>query len=465
MTRIFPRRAACLAAATLLTLSAAPAAQAQAVPSDSAIHAILKARVDAGRAPGIVVGVLENGQRRYVSYGSAGPGRPALDARTLFEIGSISKTFTTLLLADAAVRGEVRLDQPVAELLPPGSVVPSRDGRAITLELLATHRSGLPRLPANLVPASMTDPYVDYDASRLTAFLAGYTLPRAPGDSAEYSNLGAGLLGHALARRAGAPSWGALVAQRITGPLGMRETVVDVPPVLRAHLAAGHDTAMDTVPAWHFDALAGAGALRSTAADMLTYLAAQLDTTQGPLARAVALGRAPRATFAPGMRIALGWLVVDGAATPIWWHNGGTGGFRTFAAFDPARQVGVVVLVNSAISADDIGMHLLNPRSPLVVPVEVPSTAVTLSTEALDRLVGRYAFTPAFVLTITRQGGTLYAQATGQPQFPLTAAAADRFVSPEANAELVFDLGESGPARGLMLHQNGGAMRAVRQPQ
>jgi len=442
----------------------ATTAAAQSVPSDSAIRELLRLRVDSGTSAGIVVGVLENGTRHLVSYGSAGPGHPPLDEHTLFEIGSISKTFTSLLLADAVVRGEVRLDQPVAELLPAGTVVPSLDGRQITLEHLATHRSGLPRLPDNMTPAVPADPYADYDAARLYTFLAGHRLRRAPGESVEYSNLGGGLLGHALTLRAHAPSWGALVAQRITGPLGMHETFVDVPPALRARVSAGHDAQLDTVPAWHLDALAGAGALRSTASDMLIYLGALLDTTQGPLAHAAALVQKPRADFAAGMRIGLAWLQTATGARPIWWHNGGTGGFRTIAAFDPARHVAIVVLSNSSVAVDDIGLHLLDPSRPVSLPLRAPRSPVNLSSDALDRVLGSYELTPGFVLTISRSGDALFAQATGQPRLPMAAVSANQFVIPVANAELIFDISEPGPAKHITLRQNGAMVTGARKP-
>ncbi len=458
------RRAPIFPVVLVLMLPSVRTASAQRIPPDSEVLAVLKTRVDSGRAPGIVVGIIERGQPRYVAYGSAGPGRSALDEHTIFEIGSISKTFTGVLLADAVGRGEVRLDQPVAELLPEGTVMPGAGGRAITLEQLSTHRSGLPRLPGNLAPADARDPYADYDAQRLYGFLATYALPRAPGDSAEYSNLGGGLLGHALTLRAGLPTWGALVERRITGPLGMRETFVEVPPAFRGALAAGHNEDMAVVPPWHFDALAGAGALRSTAADMLVYLASALDTSRGPLRQAMALARTPRADISPGTRIGLGWMVSGPPTSPIWWHNGGTGGFRSFAAFDPARQVAVVVLANSAISVDDIGMHLMNPAVPLVMPMLAPRSVVSLSQGALERFVGEYALSPMMRLTITREGASLFAQATGQERFPLTAVAADRFVFPSAGIEVTFDLGDSGPARALTLRQAGMTTEARRLP-
>ncbi|MDB4884009.1 MAG: ampH [Gemmatimonadetes bacterium] len=446
-----------------LLLGGARLARAQAVPSDSAIRAILKTRVDSGAAVGIVVGILESGRRRYIAYGSAGPGRAKLDEHTVFEIGSVSKTFTALLLADAVVRGEVRFDQPVAELLPAGTVVPSRDGRQITLEQLGTHRSGLPRMPDNFSPADAADPYADYDTKRLYAFLAHYELPRAPGEGAEYSNIGGGLLGHALTLRSGLASWGALIERRIAGPLELRETFVDVPASQRARMARGFDAALDSVSDWHLDALAGAGALRSSASDMLRFLAAQLDTTTGPLSRAVALGRAPRAEFAAGVPMALGWFVMRPSSQPAWWHNGGTGGFRAFAAFDPDRALGVVVLSNTALSVDDIGMHILNPVLPAGLPIRAPRTSVPLSVLQLERLVGEYPMTPAFVLFVTREEDALYVQATGQPRLRLTALAPNHFVSAIANAELVFDTSEPGPAKHVTIRQNGVMVTAPRR--
>jgi len=437
---------------------------AQSLPSDSDIRALIRPRVDSGVTTGIIVGVSQDGHRRFVAYGSAGPGRAPLDEHTLFEIGSVSKTFSGVLLADAVVRGEVKVDAPVASLLPTGTVVPSRDGRPITLEQLATHTSALPRLPDNLTPASAQDPYADYDARRLYAFLAAYKLPRAPGESVEYSNLGGGLLGHALTLCTRAPDWGALVEQRLTGPLGMRETFVKVPADARARLSVGHDAALDSVPEWNFDVLAGAGALRSSAADLLTWLEAQLDTVDGPLARAVAMARAPRTRANGGTRIALGWIVGGSAAHPIWWHNGGTGGFRSFAAFDPSRKAAIVVLSNSSQTVDDIGGHLFNPKVPVMLPARPPRTSVALTPAAMDRIVGAYPLTSGFVLAVTREGDSLYVQATGQPKLRLVALADNHFIALSANAELVFDISEPGAARHVTLRQNGSMVTAPRLP-
>ena len=170
---------------------------------------------------GIVVGVIEPAGRRIVTYGRASTSEAVpLDGDTIFEIGSISKVFTSLLLADAVQRGEVALTDPISKYLPASVKVPER-GRAITLQDLATHTSGLPRLP-DMNPKDPENPYADYSVDQLYRFLSTYQLPRDVGASYEYSNLGAGLLGHILALRAGT-DYESLVKSRITGPLGMTQ--------------------------------------------------------------------------------------------------------------------------------------------------------------------------------------------------------------------------------------------------
>src|SRR5271157_2778321 len=195
------------------------------VPPDSEIRKILVERIDTfHQGVGIVVGVIEPQGRREVAYGSLNQGdsRP-LDGDTIFEIGSVTKVFTSLLLADMVQRGEVALTDPVARYLPSQVKMPERGGRQITLQDLATHTSGLPRLPSNLNPKDPANPYADYSVDQLYQFLSGYQLTRDIGSQSEYSNLGGGLLGHVLARPAGM-DYEALVKSRICEPLGMKST-------------------------------------------------------------------------------------------------------------------------------------------------------------------------------------------------------------------------------------------------
>jgi len=240
------------------------------------LQRIIRERVDNDYSHGLVAGLLfPDGGVRIVAYGDSGLGRP-LDPDDVFEIGSITKVFTGTLLAEMAQRGEVALDEPVKTLVPAGVTVPARNGRTITLEDLATHTSGLPRLPENLAPAGESDPYVDYTPQQLYDFLSSYTLTRDVGAEFEYSNEGAGLLGHLLALRAG-QSYADIVRERILAPLGMTSTAVEVTAPMRERFVQGHDGDGRAVAHWNFTTLAGAGGLRSTAADMLAFAAAGLD--------------------------------------------------------------------------------------------------------------------------------------------------------------------------------------------
>jgi len=268
------------------------------------------------------------------------------------------------------------LGDPVAKYLPTTVRVPERGGREITLYDLATHTSGLPREPLNLQPREPWNPFADYSIEQLYQFLSGYQLTKDIGTEFDYSNLGAGLLGHALARRAGI-DYDALVRARITGPLGMTSTGMALLPAMGARLAVGHNRLLEPVGNWDSPTLAGAGALRSTTNDMLTFLAANLGYTQSPLGPAMtAMLQVPRA----GRGTPMGWQIVtlDGLIVPngrhIVWMNGGTYGYRSFLGFDPKIRTGVVVLSNAfrlsgALSGvgdiDDIGLHLLDARFPL----------------------------------------------------------------------------------------------------
>ena len=209
-----------LCAIFFAAVSAGGAAAQRAAPPDSAIRSILQTRVETGRAVGLVAATLDHGQSQVFTAGVSGAQGVPLDGNTLFEIGSITKVFTASLLAEMAARGEVGLDDPVAKYLPPSVRVPSRNGKQITLLDLSTQTSGLPRMPTNFSPKDELNPYADYSVDQLYAFLSGYELTRDIGSQYEYSNLGVGLLGHALALRAG-KSYEALLVERILRPLGI----------------------------------------------------------------------------------------------------------------------------------------------------------------------------------------------------------------------------------------------------
>ncbi|MEU3570405.1 serine hydrolase domain-containing protein [Kitasatospora sp. NPDC036755] len=328
----------------------------------------------AGRHVGAVVAGLAGGDVEIRGAGRTGPGGGVPGPHTLFDIGSVTKVFTSLVLARLALDGAVRLDEPLAEVLggaPDGrAAVPAKGPQPITLRHLATHTSGLPRLPRGMLAPSLLspnrpDPYADCTAERVLDGLARTRLRTTPGRGFRYSNLGAGLLGLALARRSGL-GFEELVAREVCAPLGLADTCVRSDREQSARLAHGHTPGGRPVPHWTFADVPGMGGLRSTAADLTTFLRAQLAAErepEAPLSPAIALTRETRHRVNPFAWTHLGWLghrlhTQQGGHLQIW-HNGGTGGFRSFVAFDPEKQVGVVVLVNTRRSADPAGTALL----------------------------------------------------------------------------------------------------------
>ena len=453
-----------LAVAAPAVLGAARLTAQDTAPSDSAIGAILRERVQSKRAIGIVATTLDHGQPTIHTTGSSDAPAVALDGNTVFEIGSITKVFTASLLADMVARGEVRLDDPVAKFLPTSVRVPSRNGKQITLIDLATQSSGLPRLPNNLAPANNENPYADYTVAQLYAFLSGYELTRDIGSRYEYSNLGVGLLGHALALKAG-KSYEDLVTERILRPLGMNDTRIVLTPAMKSHLAPGHSASGNIVANWDLPTLAGAGALRSTANDLLKFLAANLDSTSSPLGRVLATTHfARRDVDGAQMRIGLNWHILTALGPPIVWHNGGTGGYRTFIGFDEANKRGAIVLSNQEISADDIGFHLIDQRAPLAPPPSTKvRTEITVDSTVLESYVGVYQLAPTFAITVTREGSSLFAQATGQSRFQLFAEAPTEFFLKVVDAQITFEKDSSGKVVRLILHQGGQNIPGVKQ--
>jgi CubicO group peptidase (beta-lactamase class C family) len=341
-------------------LSPVPIADLQSVLDRDLAAALKSGELAPSTHTGVTIGVEQHGVRRIFTYGPAKPD-------SLFEIGSITKTFTALMLAQMVQQHTVRLDEPVRDLLPPNTVAKPA-GPEITLLDLSDQHSGLPRMPDNFHPADPANPYADYDPALLYAYIAkhGVALPaQAPFG---YSNLGVGLLGQALANRARMP-YPKLLQDEITGPLGMHDTVIALTRALQSRFIEGHDANHQPAHAWDLDALAGAGGIRSTAADMLTYLDAQLHPGHLPasttasadgktLPAAIAQVQVIHADVGDGMHIALNWLHYD--TTGSYWHNGGTGGYSSYALFDPAKDFALVVLTNTAPDGftDRLGLHI-----------------------------------------------------------------------------------------------------------
>lgn len=453
----------------LLAALAAPAfgarAQTASGPASDAIRALLAEQIDSGReSVGSIAGIIDDGGTRLVTYGEsdAADARP-LDGDTVFEIGSITKVFTALLLAEMAARGEVALDDPVAKYLPPEGRPREFDGKPITLLDLATYTSGLPRMPANFHPRDRANPYADYTVEQLYQFVADYTPVYFPGAHYEYANLGFGLLGHALSQRAGR-GYEELVVSRICEPLGLNDTRITLTPAMQARLAQGHDTGLRKTSNWDIPTLAGAGALRSTANDLFRFLEVCTGRRTSPLDGALAsLLDVRRATNGMGTYYAAeGWFVATAHDDELVLKDGGTGGYATFIGYSTRSRMAVVLLSNTGnwVSTPALARHLLNAGYPL----PQLHRQISIDPGILAGYAGRYALRPSFVLTVTRRDGRLMVQATGQDEYEVFPESEARFFYRAVEAEITFDVGADGTADALVLHQNGRYRRGRRLP-
>ncbi|HEY2251625.1 MAG TPA: serine hydrolase [Planctomycetaceae bacterium] len=381
----------------------------------------IQADPDFNQRVGLGVGVFSGGTQCTFFGGRISTERnQPPDERTLFEIGSITKVFTTTLLADLHLAGELGLDDRVNRYLPPHGRIRGPYGDDVTLRHLSTHTSGLARLPVNLSwkKLSSDNPYADYGDDDLYAGLARCRLKNRPGTRTRYSNWGSGLLGHVLSLVGGA-DYERLVIERILEPLGMHDTVIQLSDEQQQRLAPGHSRGKP-VRNWEFQALAGAGAFYSTVADMLRFVRANLDPGSSPLAQAIELTHEVQTEYTwkwygdfgclgpitfvslgsllawrpfglptwlrwaipvavPVLMLslwqfgivgslddlALGWhfdrLEDDGLplSQEALWHNGGTDGYRSYLAFSKQHGTGVVVLANSDQDPDATGRQLL----------------------------------------------------------------------------------------------------------
>lgn len=344
---------------------------------ETSLTALVQRTKDHKKMVGLAIGVIDHGRLPlFLNFGELEAGRAAAPtADTLFEIGSITKVFTASSLAALVTSGTVKLDDPVTACLPKTVTLPTAGGGSITLAHLASHTSGLPRLPPGLISVGSIltmkvahNPYKGYSEERLFRDLARIKLAHKPGEAWEYSNLGVGLLGVALARRQGV-SYEALVRELVIQPLGLKDTAVSLTPEQAARLAPGYygNPALGFAPRearaqnWELGAFGGAGALKASARDLLRFAEAQWETTS-PLRAAFALTHQPRFKESENLSIGLAWLISRDAklSEPALWHNGGTGGYCSFMGLLPRQRCAVVILSNcAAFSPDELGFAIL----------------------------------------------------------------------------------------------------------
>jgi serine-type D-Ala-D-Ala carboxypeptidase/endopeptidase len=308
---------------------------------------------------GVVAALIDDGRIEYVAYGKKSINEDVpVTKESVFEIGSITKVFTATALLDIVHKGKVQLDDPIDAYLP-GIKIPQFGDKKITFRHLATHSSQLPPVPDNFDLTNITNPYRDYTVEKLYQFLSSYELPKAPGESCIYSNLGMGLLGHVLSIIS-QKSYEQLISENICKVLGMENTGITLTPKMEKNKARSHRQQQE-VEYWDFSVLAGCGALRSDAQDMARFLAANMGVIKTSFADVFKQCHEVQFSFPGEGAMALGWQISNRG---IITHMGGTGGSLSFIGFNPKNQKGLVLLSNSTdFFSDDLTIGLLDPEN------------------------------------------------------------------------------------------------------
>jgi D-alanyl-D-alanine-carboxypeptidase/D-alanyl-D-alanine-endopeptidase len=450
----------CRVAACVQIIVATLAPMAYGLDLQAKIDPLARPLLEDGLVVGFVVGIVKDGQTQVIAYGETTKGsHVAPNGDTVYEIGSVSKAFTGVLLAEMVQRGIVKLDDPVQKYLPAEVKMPVAGGKPITLEHLATHTSGLPRLPDNLKPADPSNPYADYMESQMHEFLMGHELRRPPGQH-EYSNYGMGLLGQVLARQLGR-TYEQCLLEQICKPLGMHDTRITLNEDQYKRLASPYNGALKLENPWDIPTLAGAGGIRSTCNDMIKFIQANLTDDDKSLTQALRLSHQKRHTMKDGLAMGLGWHIARDGITR--WHNGMTGGFHSWLAVVPSHKLGVVLLANTAnMRLTQFGEKVTRIAFGLDVEPPKPRKVVDVSFAVLESYAGVYMLTPQFALTVTVEGGKLMVQATGQDKFQVFAESKTKFFYKVVDAQISFVPDQDGKVNHVILHQGGLNQKAAR---
>lgn len=451
--------AACLVASATSLAPAQPAAPP--APSDSLLPALEQAAPTLP-AGGLVLAEIDHQHVTFAAAGSLAPHPTVAPAKIIFEIGSITKVFTALLLAEAVNEHRAALTDSIAKFLPADlKLVPAT--AAITLEQLATHTSGLPSLPTNFQPADPLDPYADYTVEKLYDFLRAWQPDQPAPQPADYSNVGFGLLGHLLERIYAQP-YATLIRERIAAPLGLTDTDIALDPEQTARFALPH-SGSEAVKPWQLDALAGAGAVRSTASDLAKFAQALLTPSDTPLYAAWKLIREPRAPFGTrGSRIGLAIMIATRNGQTVYNHSGGTGGFRSYLELVPATSRATVLwLNNDTLEPGLLVAQVRRPPAPAPAPIASSVPPPVLTPAELAAFTGVYAIdTRARFTAVLGPHHQLELRLTGQPFILMHPIAPDRFAATVVAAEFEFTRDHAGHLDGVVLHQNGHTVSARR---
>jgi CubicO group peptidase (beta-lactamase class C family) len=429
---------------------------AAAGPAPQPLVTTLQRALPGVKAGGFVVGESIDGKVQYTVIGDPLPLAGLAPERAIFEIGSISKVFTSLLLAQTVIEGKAALTDPISKYLPADLTLDPKVA-SITLEQLATHTSGLPRLPDNLGATDELDPYANFTPDRLDEFLRHYHPVWSPPQAVVYSNLGAGLLGHLLERIHGKP-YATLLAEHITGPLGLPDTVISLSREQQARFATPYSGRMPVKP-WQMGALQGAGAIRSTAADLIKFGEALL-APDSPIHPAWEFIRQARTSLGDSPKLGLGIFVENRRGETIYLHDGGTGGFRGYFQLAPATRRVIVVLLNN--DSLELGPYLAGTLAPKPAAGDV-GEEVPIEAARLTDYTGVYAISATERFTVIQDvTGRLRIRLTGQPFGSVLHLGSDRFSLKRAGAEFQFSRDASGQVTTLTLFQRGHKVPAQR---
>jgi CubicO group peptidase (beta-lactamase class C family) len=336
---------------------------AQGNLSDSQIKEIIKTAVDNNRSPGMVVGILDEHGSRVIGYGTTNKENGKTpDRYTMYEIGSVTKVFTSLLLEDMTEHRELSINDPISKFLPKNVKTPSIDGKEIRLIDLSTQTSGLPRMPDNYILKDRSEPFAGYSAENLYSYLSNFKLTRYIGEQYEYSNTGVGLLGHILALKAG-KNYETLLRTRICNPLKMDNTVITLTSEEKNYLATGYNKHGRPAKIFDFSIFEGAGAIKSNVNDLLLFAAANLGLLKSDLyPEMLKTHEIKHIANKRNLYIGMGWHIWKKYNKEIVWHRGGTGGYTAFIGLDIQNKKAIIVLSNSNIGVSDIGLHLLESK-------------------------------------------------------------------------------------------------------
>ncbi len=425
-------------------------------------HALPLAEAAKQEAKALKAGCIVTGERigdkvSIAIAGKAPEAKGALPENMLFEIGSITKVFTGLLLAQAVVEKKVTLETTIGSVLGPDLTFADPRVAAITLKQLSTHTSGLSRLPRNAAAGMVeSDPYANYDEQLLLTYIQGEKLKGEGPYGCSYSNVGVGLLGYLLGKVYDT-TWEKAMLDKVCLPLGLKDTSVKPQDCLV--VAPAHSGKNEAKP-WHFGAVGGAGALRSTAADMLKFGEAMLYPEKTPLKEAFAIALQPHAEAAAhGGHIGLGIFINKQDGEIALHHDGGTGGFRSGLQVIPAKGIVRVVLINNG---DLGGSEVIAATSEAKVAPPKDRKEITLPAEQMKDYPGVYELDQDTRFTVVLREGKLWLRLTGQAFLPALAMAPDRFFNASVAAELSFTRDSDRKIQSLTLFQHGQELKARR---